>query len=501
MKQKVLFLMLLLLLGLAGGSVMAGEPVVERQAGMKIKPGNGIRPARLDRKELARQKGMRLDGKELDRMEKMPLKEASAGMKQRKDAPKRQAPPLIKEQPEGELTTYWRSGGCISGSSWYEQKGKLDVVIDGTDAYIKNPSWYEDSYNTWVSGTYDAETGIISIPTGQYLYWNETKGYGIQMMWGSTSGYKNEGSESYSLKAELDENVTEILFQIDEEAETITLLDSEGNLGAGRLLEPGKPGNGIHYGLVALDVLPGELRDPVPDVVLFLELRRGRDPAGKEAAGHGGEGDNGDAVPEAEGEDILLAAAFEHVVEVLDCGERVDRMGPGHGFAGNGGEPPAADEALFGKPAHLEGHVLDRYVGVHAVEVVDVHPVRPQALQGIGEMPAQGRAKRAVPFWLAACHEELGGEDDVFLAKHLQLLRRLSRILASRTRLRTQPIVCRRGIRKLLLQMPDAVFARLHLQFELLGPLFELVGPLGLLLELLALFDHHVEQFEPFHST
>ena len=41
MKQKVLFLMLLLLLGLAGGSVMAGEPVVERQAGMKIKPGNG----------------------------------------------------------------------------------------------------------------------------------------------------------------------------------------------------------------------------------------------------------------------------------------------------------------------------------------------------------------------------------------------------------------------------------------------------------------------------
>ena len=232
MKQKVLFLMLLLLLGLAGGSVMAGEPVVERQAGMKIKPGNGIRPARLDRKELARQKGMRLDGKELDRMEKMPLKEASAGMKQRKDAPKRQAPPLIKEQPEGELTTYWRSGGCISGSSWYEQKGKLDVVIDGTDAYIKNPSWYEDSYNTWVSGTYDAETGIISIPTGQYLYWNETKGYGIQMMWGSTSGYKNEGSESYSLKAELDENVTEILFQIDEEAETITLLDSEGNLKA-----------------------------------------------------------------------------------------------------------------------------------------------------------------------------------------------------------------------------------------------------------------------------
>ena len=167
MKQKVLFLMLLLLLGLAGGSVMAGEPVVERQAGMKIKPGNGIRPARLDRKELARQKGIRLDGKELDRMEKMPLKETSAGMKQRKDAPKRQAPILITEQPPGKLTTYLRSGGCIGGTNsyinTYEQKGKLDVVIDGTDAYIKNPSWFLNDYlnrNIWVTGTYDAETGF-----------------------------------------------------------------------------------------------------------------------------------------------------------------------------------------------------------------------------------------------------------------------------------------------------------------------------------------------------
>lgn len=131
MKQKVLFLMLLLLLGLAEGSVMAGEPVVERQAGMKIKPGNGIRPARLDRKELARQKGIRLDGKELDRMEKMPLKEASAGMKQRKDAPKRQAPILIKEQPPGELTTYLRSGGCISGSSWASAPTSRRVSLSG----------------------------------------------------------------------------------------------------------------------------------------------------------------------------------------------------------------------------------------------------------------------------------------------------------------------------------------------------------------------------------
>lgn len=217
MKQKVLFLMLLLLLGLAGGSVMAGEPVVERQAGMKIKPGNGIRPARLDRKELARQKGIRLDGKELDRMEKMPLKEASAGMKQRKDAPKRQAPILIKEQPPGELTTYLRSGGCISGSSWgistHEQKGKLDVVIDGTDAYIKNPSWFLNDYlnrNIWVNGTYDAETGIISIPMGQYIYWEEDEDgeYGIQMMWGSTYVYTDGGNEGYFLGTELDGRVT-----------------------------------------------------------------------------------------------------------------------------------------------------------------------------------------------------------------------------------------------------------------------------------------------------
>ena len=150
-------------------------------------------------------------------MEKMPLKEASAGMKQRKDAPKRQAPILIKEQPPGELTTYLRSGGCISGSSWgistHEQKGKLDVVIDGTDAYIKNPSWFLNDYlnrNIWVNGTYDAETGIISIPMGQYIYWEEDEDgeYGIQMMWGSTYVYTDGGNEGYFLGTELDGSVT-----------------------------------------------------------------------------------------------------------------------------------------------------------------------------------------------------------------------------------------------------------------------------------------------------
>lgn len=151
-------------------------------------------------------------------MEKMPLKEASAGMKQRKGAPKRQAPAFIKEQPEGELTTYQRSGGCIGDTysyiNTYEQKGKLDVVINGKEAYIKNPSWYLNDYlnknNIWVNGTYDEVTGIINIPMGQYIYWEEDEdgGYGIQMMWGSTYVYTDEGNEGYFLGTELDGSVT-----------------------------------------------------------------------------------------------------------------------------------------------------------------------------------------------------------------------------------------------------------------------------------------------------
>ena len=149
-------------------------------------------------------------------------------------------PTLITEQPEGELFTFMRKGACIYNSyfglgSTEFSASKLNVVIAEADgkAYIQNPMWWFDSYNTWVEGTYDASTGIISIPVGQYLTFNEENEYGIQLMWGSTYVYQDvdeNGEEGYYMGTELDEDATEIKFQI--EGDVITLLGSEGDLNA-----------------------------------------------------------------------------------------------------------------------------------------------------------------------------------------------------------------------------------------------------------------------------
>ncbi|MBQ9554894.1 MAG: hypothetical protein IJV05_01580 [Muribaculaceae bacterium] len=146
------------------------------------------------------------------------------------------APTVITEQPEGELVTYYRAGDCIYNSIFglglTEVDGKFNVVYteDGK-AYIQNPLWWFDSYGTWVEGTYDAETGIITVPAGQFLTWSDEYEYGIQLMWGSTYVYSDvdpeSGEEGYYLGTELDERTTEILFQVD--GDNLILLGSEGD--------------------------------------------------------------------------------------------------------------------------------------------------------------------------------------------------------------------------------------------------------------------------------
>ena len=146
-------------------------------------------------------------------------------------------PTVISEQPEGEMKTYTRASYCIY-NSWLgigmsETDGKINLVF-GEDGkvYMQNPLWWNDSYNTWVEGTYDEETGIITIPTGQYLSWNEYYEYGIQLVWGSSyayqDGYDDEGNPAYYLDAEIDDRTTEIQFLLD--GNNIYLLGSEGDV-------------------------------------------------------------------------------------------------------------------------------------------------------------------------------------------------------------------------------------------------------------------------------
>ena len=144
-------------------------------------------------------------------------------------------PTVITEQPEGDLYTYYRSGDCIA-SSWYygiyltQQDGKINVVLNGDKAYIQNPLWWCDSYDTWVEGTYDAATGIITIPTGQYIYYNEESFYGIQVMWGYTetyeSGTDDNGDPEYSMTYGL---LQDEAFEFQIEGDMIKLLNCKGD--------------------------------------------------------------------------------------------------------------------------------------------------------------------------------------------------------------------------------------------------------------------------------
>ena len=145
------------------------------------------------------------------------------------------APTVITEIPEGCQTyTYYRNSACIY-SSWLGvgedyTDGKFTVAFDLTngDVYIQNPAWWHDGYNSWVKGTYDWMTGIITIPTGQYLSWSDAYEWGIILAWGSTYIYEEE--DGYYLGTELDDRTTEIQFMIDDDC--IHLLGCEGDINA-----------------------------------------------------------------------------------------------------------------------------------------------------------------------------------------------------------------------------------------------------------------------------
>ena len=82
---------------------------------------------------------------------------------------------IITEQPEGELKTYTRAGGCyfVSGSDLYytDQSGTIDIVW-GTDGKV----YFKDIVSgtpagTWVYGTVSSDGSTISVPLGQNLYY------------------------------------------------------------------------------------------------------------------------------------------------------------------------------------------------------------------------------------------------------------------------------------------------------------------------------------------
>ena len=156
--------------------------------------------------------------------------------------PEPEMPTVITEIPEGcNVTVYDRNTGYIASSFFGISAGLTDgqfaVAIDPetNDAYIQNPVWWTDSYDSWVKGTYDPETGIISIPTGQYLYWSDAYGYGVVLNWGETYAYTEgdqdgDGEDDWYLGSEISDRDDVIEYQIVDNK--IYLLNSYGNIDA-----------------------------------------------------------------------------------------------------------------------------------------------------------------------------------------------------------------------------------------------------------------------------
>lgn len=141
-------------------------------------------------------------------------------------------PAVITEQPEGDLYILHRNSGYILFSDNVycgKTEGDVNVVINEQEgkAYIKNPLWWMD-YDYWVEGEYDSESGLIAVPTGQYVYYNLDAQYGIQLMWGSTT--VTEGFSGYMIDYAIDESVADINFIFTGDA--LYLLDSDGNVNA-----------------------------------------------------------------------------------------------------------------------------------------------------------------------------------------------------------------------------------------------------------------------------
>ena len=139
-------------------------------------------------------------------------------------------PTVIYDQPEGELSTYNRAGMSIFTGYFGVQSSafadKMNIVY-GTDGkvYIQNPLWWNKSYNTWVWGDFDPETGIVTVPVGQYLSYSEDAEYGVQLLWGHSILYQDENG--YYMYEYFIDDVDEILYKID--GDNLYLLGCEGD--------------------------------------------------------------------------------------------------------------------------------------------------------------------------------------------------------------------------------------------------------------------------------
>lgn len=150
------------------------------------------------------------------------------------------APEIISEQPAGELRYYVRSGANIyqawDGPAMTEQTGMAHIVFaeDGETVYLRD-AVFDVASEVWVKGTLSADGTKITVPLGQYLYWDENEEMGMVIKWLSTSvttEQGDDGNDYYIMNTTINQDVTQATYTINNEAGTITLDGTSGDINA-----------------------------------------------------------------------------------------------------------------------------------------------------------------------------------------------------------------------------------------------------------------------------
>jgi len=142
---------------------------------------------------------------------------------------------IITEQPEGTVVNYMRGGEYLLSSLYgYDtdyQSGRVKIVYadDGKTVYIKDIMCYGEGTGVWVVGELSEDGTMITVPLGQYIAFNEEFNYGVILSWGSTD-VLDLGDGFYWLDFIPDERAENVVYAIDPDNGTITMLDSEGSV-------------------------------------------------------------------------------------------------------------------------------------------------------------------------------------------------------------------------------------------------------------------------------
>lgn len=150
-------------------------------------------------------------------------------------------PVLMTDQPQGTLKRYFRVNYPNHDSYYtyddYYNYSVIDIVYSNTSnaVYIKNPVGTGDNYGTWVKGTIIGDR-VISIPTGQYLYYDRDYNYYRKLYWVKKVKRTHivEGVLQEYDSFEPDYDMASVNYTIN--GDTITMNDyypSENNLGLG----------------------------------------------------------------------------------------------------------------------------------------------------------------------------------------------------------------------------------------------------------------------------